>query len=196
MDRSLGEPLPHQQTNPTRARPKAINLSPFPGLCGISPGFPGLFPTIGPVPTRYSPVCHCPPPEGGISFDLHVLGLPPAFVLSQDQTLSLKERFRGGSLRLSLSGHLHGYNSRFSAPGIFGSLAHSTLERLLKRMFVPSSDRSVLARFIAGTPPFTLFGLVIHDIKERPCACGRHGAHPPISRTCVVRRHERGNWLL
>ena len=28
------------------------------------------------------------PPEGAL--DLHVLGLPPAFVLSQDQTLKLK----------------------------------------------------------------------------------------------------------
>ena len=26
-------------------------------------------------------------PEGAFAFDLHVLGLPPAFVLSQDQTL-------------------------------------------------------------------------------------------------------------
>jgi hypothetical protein len=31
-------------------------------------------------------------------FDLHVLGLPPAFVLSQDQTLKLNEN-------LSLAGH-------------------------------------------------------------------------------------------
>ena len=29
------------------------------------------------------------PPKG--AFDLHVLSLPPAFVLSQDQTLKLKE---------------------------------------------------------------------------------------------------------
>ena len=29
-------------------------------------------------------------PEGAFSFNLHVLGLPPAFVLSQDQTLKLK----------------------------------------------------------------------------------------------------------
>ena len=60
------------------------------GVSGISPSFPGLARTERHVPTRYSPVCHCPPPEGGFSFDLHVLGLPPAFVLSQDQTLSLK----------------------------------------------------------------------------------------------------------
>ena len=43
--------------------------------------------------TRYSPVRHFPPlqlAETSIhefSFDLHVLSTPPAFVLSQDQTL-------------------------------------------------------------------------------------------------------------
>ena len=43
--------------------------------------------------TRYSPVRHCPPlhlDESSFhrfSFDLHVLSTPPAFVLSQDQTL-------------------------------------------------------------------------------------------------------------
>ena len=44
--------------------------------------------------TRYSPVRHCPLiqlAEASVirfSFDLHVLGTPPAFVLSQDQTLN------------------------------------------------------------------------------------------------------------
>ena len=37
--------------------------------------------------TRYAPVRHSPRPEGRFPFDLHVLGLPPAFILSQDQTL-------------------------------------------------------------------------------------------------------------
>ena len=46
--------------------------------------------------TRYSPVRHCPLlllDESSIrrfSFDLHVLSTPPAFVLSQDQTLRTK----------------------------------------------------------------------------------------------------------
>ena len=31
------------------------------------------------------------------AFDLHVLGLPPAFVLSQDQTLKLYENFEPAS---------------------------------------------------------------------------------------------------
>ena len=43
--------------------------------------------------TRYSPVRHCPLFQldessfRRFSFDLHVLSTPPAFVLSQDQTL-------------------------------------------------------------------------------------------------------------
>jgi hypothetical protein len=39
------------------------------------------------LPTRYSPVRHSNVPEGTFAFDLHVLSTPPAFVLSQDQTL-------------------------------------------------------------------------------------------------------------
>ena len=32
-------------------------------------------------------------PEGIFSFDLHVLSTPPAFILSQDQTLHIKTRY-------------------------------------------------------------------------------------------------------
>jgi hypothetical protein len=42
----------------------------------------------GRLPTRYSPVRHFTLPIAqDFSYDLHVLGTPPAFVLSQDQTL-------------------------------------------------------------------------------------------------------------
>ncbi len=45
------------------------------------------------------------------AFDLHVLGLPPAFVLSQDQTLKLKVSILVLAWRLSKeslrNGHLH-----------------------------------------------------------------------------------------
>ena len=63
-------------------------------ICGISPRFHGLSPSYGQVthallarPPLSSPKRT---PEGlfqRFSFDLHVLGTPPAFVLSQDQTL-------------------------------------------------------------------------------------------------------------
>src|SRR5580765_9111456 len=57
--------------------------------CGISPPFEGLSPTSGQVThvllTRLPRYRGLPP----FAFDLHVLGTPPAFVLSQDQTLQL-----------------------------------------------------------------------------------------------------------
>jgi hypothetical protein len=41
---------------------------------------------------RFPRVTHpCATPSRKRAFDLHVLGLPPAFVLSQDQTLTLKK---------------------------------------------------------------------------------------------------------
>jgi hypothetical protein len=57
-------------------------------LCGISVRFQTLSPSVGQIahalltrpPLRYSPKQISP-------FDLHVLSAPPAFVLSQDQTL-------------------------------------------------------------------------------------------------------------
>src|SRR5947207_14427409 len=55
---------------------------------GISPSFVGLSRSSGQVPhvllTRSR---LCPRPKPGSSLHLHVLGTPPAFVLSQDQTL-------------------------------------------------------------------------------------------------------------
>lgn len=63
-------------------------------LPGISPGFPGLFRSYRQVAhvllTRPPLIPQASPPKGiGLlpALDLHVLGTPPAFVLSQDQTL-------------------------------------------------------------------------------------------------------------
>ena len=88
--RSLGEPLPHQQANGPRAHLDAEAEASFPlaGTYGISPSFLGL--------SRSSrQVTHvlltrsrlCPRASPGSSLHLHVLSTPPAFVLSQDQTL-------------------------------------------------------------------------------------------------------------
>ena len=58
------------------------------GISGISPGFPGLSQSSGHVThvllTRSR---LCPRASPGSSLHLHVLSTPPAFVLSQDQTL-------------------------------------------------------------------------------------------------------------
>jgi hypothetical protein len=90
MDRRLGRPLPHQLPNPTRANPKAINLSPE-GHIRYYSQFPGAIPYLW----AYSlALLTRPPLRPKSSLDLHVLGLPPAFVLSQDQTLKLKSCYQ------------------------------------------------------------------------------------------------------
>ena len=63
-------------------------------LCGISVLFKTLSPTVGQVahvlltrpPLSYI-IFHPKASVDATPFDLHVLGAPPAFVLSQDQTL-------------------------------------------------------------------------------------------------------------
>ena len=110
-DRRFGGPLPRQQANRTQAHPIPMNLwrnrhataSLYEVLIPVSRGCPSVW---GRLPTRYSPVRRFPPlsrieiPFRSFSLDLHVLGTPPAFILSQDQTLndwySKRSRFRPG----------------------------------------------------------------------------------------------------
>src|SRR4051794_33083880 len=47
---------------------------------------------MGRLLTCYSPVRRSCTPEGALPLDLHVLSTPPAFVLSQDQTLRRKTK--------------------------------------------------------------------------------------------------------
>ncbi len=75
-----------------RRSPALITARPRAGcyavLALLSEGYP---PLEGRSPTRYSPVCHSTcSPKAAFAFDLHVLGTPPALILSQDQTLKLK----------------------------------------------------------------------------------------------------------
>ena len=59
----------------------------------ISPDYP---PVTGRLHTRYAPVRRSPPSvllPHVLPLDLHVLGLPLAFILSQDQTLHCKKSF-------------------------------------------------------------------------------------------------------
>ena len=64
-------------------------------LCGINPGFPRLSQCLRQVThvllTRPPLIHFIFAPKGSVkvsSLDLHVLSAPPAFVLSQDQTLN------------------------------------------------------------------------------------------------------------
>jgi hypothetical protein len=75
-------PLP-QRLPAFLARPLTPAIS-----CGITRAFARLSPSEGQV--TYVLLTRSPlstPPKQGFPFDLHVLGTPPAFILSQDQTL-------------------------------------------------------------------------------------------------------------
>jgi hypothetical protein len=64
----------------------------------------GYPPGNGRLPTRYSPVRRCTPPANrGFSLDLHVLGMPPALILSQDQTLQFNLEFFALGLTIQFS---------------------------------------------------------------------------------------------
>ncbi len=60
----------------------------YPVLDPVSQAYPKV---QGRSPTCYSPVRHSSHSEEHFPFDLHVLSTPPAFVLSQDQTLQTKK---------------------------------------------------------------------------------------------------------
>jgi hypothetical protein len=78
------------------------------GPSGINPGFPGLSQCQGWVThvllTR-SPLS--PGPKARFSLDLHVLSAPPAFVLSQDQTLREESRTGTGCRNDTVAGNPH-----------------------------------------------------------------------------------------
>ena len=69
---------------------KHVFLRHYEVLIIVSNGYPSA---KGRLPTRYSPVRRFPLTFSSedsnlrFSLDLHVLGTPPAFILSQDQTL-------------------------------------------------------------------------------------------------------------
>ena len=92
--RCLGKPLPYQLTNRTHAHllpPELSSLNnaiqrSYGVLFNISIDYP---PVEGRLHTRYAPVrrssADCK--QSLLPLDLHVLSLPLAFILSQDQTL-------------------------------------------------------------------------------------------------------------
>ena len=117
----LGEPLPHQLADRARTPHQVIacrsrgHLLPqranspwsYPVLVRLSTGYPEL---QGRLSTCYSPVrrftCRVAPT---FSHDLHVSGTPPAFVLSQDQTLHVSSFCHPASTRLP---HRTGWTDR------------------------------------------------------------------------------------
>ena len=91
--RRLGGPSPRLLSNGTHARPAPHRCfrpgrMPSLGRMGHHPAFPPAVPPSGVGCIRVThPSATLNPPKGILPFDLHVLGLPLAFILSQDQTL-------------------------------------------------------------------------------------------------------------
>ena len=85
------EPIPHQKHQKRRNLSQAHHATDpeYPVLATLSCGYPE---EGGRLLTCYSPVRHSSRTSKLIPspFDLHVLSTPPAFVLSQDQTLQTK----------------------------------------------------------------------------------------------------------
>ena len=113
---SLGEPLPRQLADRTRTPLKVIacrsrgHLLPqeanfpwsYPVLARLSTGYPRL---QGRLSTCYSPVRRFTSRIATtFSHDLHVSGTPPAFVLSQDQTLHYSSVYPPFETRLTRHG--------------------------------------------------------------------------------------------
>ena len=97
---SLGEPLPHQLADRPRAHQRAPGCPgfgpvkiPSQATCGINSPFGELSPTLRQIAhvlrtiTPLNIICIA---TNNAPFDLHVLSTPPAFVLSQNQTLREK----------------------------------------------------------------------------------------------------------
>ena len=92
---SLGEPLPHQLADRPRAHQEAPGCPGFgfTTTCGINSPFGELSPTsrqVAHVLRTLTPLDTIDIATNDIPFDLHVLSTPPAFVLSQNQTLREK----------------------------------------------------------------------------------------------------------
>ena len=89
-DHRLGEPLPHQLANQTQAHQKA-SRSPFQrnssykGLPIVSKGYTSPFGRF--LRVTHPSATHMCVQAPTYPYDLHVLSILPAFILSQDQTL-------------------------------------------------------------------------------------------------------------
>ena len=101
IHRCLGRPLPHQLANRTRAHLQAIACKQRPPLISkkinpeISSGISTSLEVLSRTRRQFthalltrSPL-YSPSRSQDFSYDLHVLGTPQAFVLSQDQTLRI-----------------------------------------------------------------------------------------------------------
>ena len=125
--------------------------------CGISDSFPSLSPSEGQIAhallTR-SPLSR--EPKSPAPFDLHVLGTPPAFVLSQDQTLefNLQQTVSGlpltSLLRLRClpASPLSGFRGPFCFRSLYSSQGPSLSPR--DSFFILLAEPSLIKTCVSG----------------------------------------------
>ena len=114
---------------------------------------------VGRLPTCYSPVRHSHHQTKAqwIPFDLHVLSTPPAFVLSQDQTLRKNLvffRYASLQLRVASSAHMSALpGRRFAAPRLAQKSLRFTKLDLFPLCCVTASLRVLdVHEYVCGTP--------------------------------------------
>ena len=174
---SLGEPLPHQLADRPRAHQEApgcpgfgVAKNPSLTICGINSPFGELSPTsrqIAHVLRTLTPLDTLYIATQNIPFDLHVLSTPPAFVLSQNQTLrekrmgltpqSLRNRLLKPLLNLTVHTHLTPPSKRAGRRGVCPILYY------LKSKFRRITHNSIFAYYL------TVLNLLIPS--RRACAC-------------------------
>jgi hypothetical protein len=139
---------------------------------------------------RYSPVRHCTAPLAeGFSFDLHVLGAPPAFVLSQDQTLqrNLKSQSRLTVLLVELT--------KKPANPLIHAIEMSKSNKEPLAVFRRRAPRSVVVLMGVGTTPSRLRNRSDHTRGDVPhFASPLHGHHQP--KICLFQRASQARTVL
>ena len=152
-DRRLGRPLPYQLANRTWAHRLAgackqrppFSRRTYAVLARVSPGCP---PLRGRFPRVTHPSATLLAPEGTFAFDLHVLGMPPAFNLSQDQTLQFTSFDRSRGLSCSTGTFSSKVLRQFRKPTPAGATEHP--HKLPDCLLKSFSHPTPLAR---GRPP-------------------------------------------
>ena len=131
-------------------------------------------PLSGRSPTCYAPIRHSARPCGPTAFDLHVLSTPPAFILSQDQTLRKKLRDTTSSVRRSFVGQL----SCLSDP--IGPPTHRQTVQALLTTGVASYHSSVV-KVLAPSFPWRQSGRTLphspapcQDRRKTDASCSLH----------------------
>ena len=165
--RRPGGPSPRLPSNGTHARPPprlrlAHREMPPKGRIRYYPAFPPAIPVRGAGCIRVAhPSATLNTPKGVLPYDLHVLGLPLAFILSQDQTLRCNIVFLVFLLNLGFRLPAHrcavSFLTRFLSGIPLGCLCWpQTFKELRPPCPSPRFNPSFLRKRIAKLRPFSI----------------------------------------